>query len=39
MFIIITLFLIYITVIIFIFERYYIKDVKKHFGEEQEYVH
>ena len=38
-FIIITLFLIYITVIIFIFEKYYIKDVKKHFGEELEYVH
>ena len=37
--IIITLFLIYITVIVIIFEVYYIKDVKKHFREELEFVH
>ena len=37
--IIITLFLIYITVIVIIFEFYYIRDVKKHFREELEYVH
>ena len=37
--IIITLFLVYITVIVFLFETYYIKDVKKHFREELEGVH
>ena len=37
--IIIILFLVYITVIIFLFETFYIKDVKKHFREELEGVH
>jgi len=37
--IIITLFIVYITVIVFLFETYYIKDVRKHFREELEGVH